>query len=90
VLLVSQNFLVLYAFSIFAYWKTESGIRKWIVTLAAAISCGFLLSGFSWWVAYPLALLAVGYAGHYRAGLETTAQVLRSSADQEEASDSAK
>ena len=66
VLLVSQNFLVLYAFSIFAYWKTERRVRRWVVTLSASISCGFLLSGFTWWMVYPLSLLAIGYAGYYR------------------------
>jgi amino acid transporter len=66
VLLVSQNFLVLYAFSIFAYWKTERGINRWVVTLSASISCGFLLSGFTWWVVYPLCLLTIGYAGYHR------------------------
>ena len=67
VLLVSQNFLVLYAFSIFAYWKTERSVLRWVVTISASISCGFLLSGFSWWVVYPLSLLAIGYVGYYRA-----------------------
>jgi amino acid transporter len=66
VLIVSQNFLVLYVVSIFAYWKTEKNRRRWIVTMLAAISCGFLLSGFSWWILYPLALLLVGYLGYRR------------------------
>jgi len=65
VLLVNQNFLVLYAFSIFAYWKTERGPRRWIVTGLAAASCAFLLSGFCWWSLYPVCLLVLGY-GNYR------------------------
>lgn len=66
ILLVNQNFLVLYAFSIFAYWKTEKGPSRWLFTLLALVSCGFLLSGFSWWIIYPLLLLSIGYAGYRR------------------------
>lgn len=73
VLLVSQNFLVLYVFSIFAYWKTEQGVRRWTITICALLSCVFLLSGFSWWVVYPLTLLIVGYAAYKRTGLEERA-----------------
>jgi hypothetical protein len=47
-----------------------------MVTMAAAISCGVLLSGFFWWVVYPLDLQAVGHAGCCRAGLEATADSL--------------
>ncbi len=61
VLLVNQNWLVLYVFSILAYWKTETRVRRWIVTGLASISCLFLLAGFSWWIIYPLSLLAIGY-----------------------------
>jgi len=66
VLLVNQNALVLYAFSIFAYWKTERGIWRWGVTAMAAISCGFLLFGFCWWILYSLGLLALGYGNYCR------------------------
>lgn len=65
VLLVNQNFLVLYVFSIFAYWKTEKGGRRWVVTSLAAISCAFLLAGFSWWIIYPLCLLMIGYIRYH-------------------------
>ncbi|MCX7710172.1 MAG: amino acid permease, partial [Clostridia bacterium] len=61
VLIVSQNFLVLYVFSIFAYWRTEKKPQRWFVTICASISCVFLLSGFSWWIIYPLMLLLSGY-----------------------------
>ena len=67
ILLVSQNFIVLYAFSLFAYWKTEKSPHRWLLTLLAIISCIFLLSGFSWWIIYPLILLSVGYISNYRA-----------------------
>lgn len=66
VLLVNQNALVLYAFSIFAYWKTERGVWRWGVTALAVISCGFLLLGFSWWILYSLGLLALGYGNYCR------------------------
>lgn len=66
ILLVSQNFLVLYAITIYAYWRLEGGWRRWVVGPLAVISCGFLLSGFSWWIAYPLGLIALGYVGYRR------------------------
>jgi amino acid transporter len=62
ILIVSQNLLVLYAFSIFAYWRTEDRARRWLVSGVALLSWAFLLSGFSWWITYPLALLLVGWA----------------------------
>jgi len=64
VLVVSQNFLVLYVVSIFAYWKTDRRERRWFVTLLGLLSCGFLLSGFSWWIVYPAFLLVVGYCNY--------------------------
>ena len=66
VLLVNQNGLVLYTFSIFAYWKTERGPLRWAVTALASLSCVFLLLGFSWWIAYSLGLLALGYGNYCR------------------------
>jgi amino acid transporter len=66
VLLVSQNFLVLYLISVFAYWKTEKGAKRWLVTIMATVSCGFLLSGFNWWIIYTLLLLVVGSIGYRR------------------------
>jgi len=67
ILLVSQNFLVLYACSIYAYWKTEENKNKWVITILSTVSCGFLLSGFSWWIIYPFVLITIGYIGYYRA-----------------------
>ena len=66
ILIVSQNLLVLYAFSIFAYWRTERGGTRWLVAALALISWAFLLSGFSYWIAYPAALLLLGYVTHRR------------------------
>src|SRR5207237_9441808 len=61
ILLVNQNLLVLYAFSIVAYWKVATGAVRWIVSVLATASWAFLLSGFTWWIVYPAALLALGY-----------------------------
>ncbi len=66
VLAVSQNFLVLYVFSIFAYWKTEHRRRRWIIAVLCLLSCGFLLSGFNIWIVYPLSLLGIGYWNYRR------------------------
>jgi amino acid transporter len=64
VLVVSQNFLVLYLLSIFAYWKTDRRRRRWFVTGLGILSCGFLLSGFSWWIIYPVILMGIGYSNY--------------------------
>ncbi|TYQ17914.1 UNVERIFIED_CONTAM: amino acid/polyamine/organocation transporter (APC superfamily) [Acetivibrio alkalicellulosi] len=66
ILLVNQNFVVLYGFSIFAYWKTENKPIRWLVTILAACSFGFFISGFNWWVFYPIILLGLGYFIYYR------------------------
>ncbi|HEX2049563.1 MAG TPA: APC family permease [Actinomycetota bacterium] len=67
ILIVGQNLTVLYAFSVFAYWKTERGPARWPVTLLSLASCAFLLSGVGWWIVCPLVLLALGYARYRRA-----------------------
>lgn len=64
--LVSQNFLVLYAFAIVAFLRTESGWVRWPVAIAAGGSCVFFLSGFGWWILYPAILLAIGYFTYRR------------------------
>jgi amino acid transporter len=66
ILIVSQNLLVLYAFSIFAYWRTEGGGARWLVAALALASWAFLLSGFNYWIAYPAALLALGFLTYRR------------------------
>ena len=66
ILIVSQNLLVLYAFSIFAYWRTERGGARWLVAALALVSWAFLLSGFSYWIAYPAALLLLGFVTYRR------------------------
>lgn len=66
ILLVNQNFLILYAFSLLAFWRTEKGPTGKLVLCVALFSGGFLLSGFSWWIIYPLVLLLVGYMSFLR------------------------
>ena len=64
--LVSQNFLVLYGFIIVAFVRTETEWFRWPLAITGATSCIFFLSGFLWWMAYPAALLAVGYLARPR------------------------
>ena len=66
ILIVSQNLLVLYAFSIFAYWRTERGGARWLVAALALGSWAFLLSGFNYWIVYPAALLLLGFLTYRR------------------------
>jgi amino acid transporter len=66
ILIVSQNLLVLYAFSIFAYWRTENSGARWLVAALALVSAAFLLSGFNYWIVYPAALLALGFLTYRR------------------------
>jgi amino acid transporter len=62
ILLVSQNFVFLFGLSIIAFFRVERGWRRLIFGLGGAGSCLFLLSGFSWWILYPLGLMALGFA----------------------------
>jgi len=61
ILLVNQNFVFLYAFIIVAYWKTETGLQKWVFSALSLVSLSFLVSGFSWEVIYPIFLIGFGY-----------------------------
>jgi amino acid transporter len=61
ILLISQNFILLYLLTIFAYWKIESGWRRWVVTAGVLASCGFLLSGFGLLALYSVSLFTLGY-----------------------------
>ena len=60
ILLISQNFILLYLLTIFAYWKIESGWRRWVVTFGVLVSCGFLLSGFGILALYTVSLFTLG------------------------------
>ena len=60
IMLVNQNWIILYLISIYCFWKTEKGLARWFWTFFALCSCGFLLSGFSWWIVYPIILIGIG------------------------------
>lgn len=60
VLVANQNFLVLYLVCIYACWKVDRGLRRWVLTPLALLSCGFLLAGFSYRILYPILLLGLG------------------------------
>jgi amino acid transporter len=68
--IVSQNFLVLYVVSIVAYVKTVHAnhpkraamVCAWFVALLSLIICVTLLTGFTWWIIYPLVLGIIGAA----------------------------
>lgn len=64
VMIVSQNFLVLYLVCLLCYWKVTRGAVRWVVALPSLASCAFLLSGFSYGILYPLALFVTGAAIH--------------------------
>jgi amino acid efflux transporter len=62
VMLVSQNFLILYLVSIIAYFKVvPKTIYHMTIFVFASLSCLFLLTGFSFWLLYPISLLGLGY-----------------------------
>lgn len=62
VLLVSQNFIVLYAVSIIAFFKTvKLSVLNVLIGLISTASCLFLLSGFSLLLLYPAALMTLGF-----------------------------
>jgi len=66
VLLVSQNFVVLFGLSIVAFWRVNSGWRRWLFSLGGAGASLFLMSGFSFLALFPAALLGLGYCVHAR------------------------
>jgi len=61
ILLVNQNFVFLYAFIILAYWKTETGLKRWVFSALSLASLAFLVSGFTWEIIYPICLIGLGY-----------------------------
>jgi len=60
--LVSQNFVVLFGVSIIAFYKSSAkNVLTLILTCLATCSCLFLISGFTIWITYPVALMTIGY-----------------------------
>jgi len=64
VMIVSQNFLILYFVNLVCFWKITRGALRWAAILPASVSCAFLLSGFDYGIIYPVALLLTGAAIH--------------------------
>lgn len=63
--LVSQNFIVLFGISVIAFYKSEQkSFTTALVTILAALSCLFLISGFNAWMLYPVLLVVIGYTRH--------------------------
>jgi len=66
IMLVSQNFIVLFGITIFAYWKIKRGINRWFISITSSISVTFLLSGFNWMFTYPVFLILLAVIAHRR------------------------
>src|SRR5262249_35961932 len=62
ILLVNQNFLFLFLASIWAYARIGTSGIRWVVVGGALATCSLFLSGFSWLVLFPVALIVVGVA----------------------------
>lgn len=71
--LISQNFMVLYAVSLVAYWRLvllETQLFRTtlevVVGVAASLTCLFLLQGFNGWLLVPAGLMALGLILRHR------------------------
>lgn len=60
ILLVSQNFLVLYLGVVPAFWKLDTSRLRLPLSLAAGLAVAVMLPGFSWRLIYPAALILIG------------------------------
>lgn len=66
IMLVSQNLIILFGITIFAYWKIKRGINRWFISITSSISIIFLLSGFNWLFTYPVFLILLGAIAYRR------------------------
>lgn len=64
-LLTTQNFIILYGVSIYAYLKQKLTIAGYIISFCACLSWVFLISGFSWMILFPISLSIFGLIFHY-------------------------
>jgi APA family basic amino acid/polyamine antiporter/amino acid efflux transporter len=64
ILLVNQNFLLLFLASIWAYASVETSRIRFVVVPAAVLTCSLFLSGFSAWIFFPLGLIVLGWVMH--------------------------
>ncbi len=65
-MLVNQNYLLIYGFILLSYWKVETGWKRWVYSALSLISLSFLISGFSWKILYSITLTGLGYYGFVR------------------------
>ncbi len=65
-MLVNQNYLLIYGFILLSYWKVETGWRRWVYSTLSLLSLSFLVSGFTWRILYSIALTGLGYYGFLR------------------------
>ena len=66
ILIVNQNFLIIYLVCLLAYWRIFTTLWARMIGILAFMSCAFLMSGFSWWIIYPLFLAGVAYLAYRR------------------------
>jgi len=59
--LVSQNFIVLYLISLFAFARLFAGALDRLAFSLSLFVIGVMLSGFRYWLVYPLLLMFLGY-----------------------------
>ena len=66
IMIVNQNFLIIYLVCLLAYWQIFQSVWARIIGILALSSCVFLMSGFSWWIIYPLFLAGAAYFAYRR------------------------
>ncbi|WP_457563022.1 APC family permease [Caminibacter pacificus] len=71
IMIVSQNFLVLYLFSIIAFAKLFSGTIDRIVLLLSSVILLFFFQGFGVAIIYPLILLLIGFVRYKKTNIIT-------------------
>jgi len=69
-LLTTQGFIFLYGTAIVAYFKVIKSKWKYAISAIAFLSWVFLISGFSWFLLYPVSLLFIGWWMYKRQGIK--------------------
>ncbi len=65
IILANQNYLLMYAVSILAFFKVAPFTAKWTLGPLALLCLGFLFSGVRWEAVYPLLWLFLGWARYH-------------------------
>jgi hypothetical protein len=65
-LLTTQGFILLYAAAVLAFLKMAETRLQRCAGVLALLSCGLLLTGFSWLLLYSAALALFGYLQYRR------------------------